>query len=133
MGEQEYSGIATALLCLGHTMYELAKINEELSIQLAIDPGKSNTRATFSGFAVNMQRFRVYLAMLKGQLCVTMVHTPGVIIQSRRLQVHIRGKSRPSLKTDVNQIAEPGVPPHTAKSWEWYTRNAIDNFDRFEA
>jgi hypothetical protein len=46
-GEQEYSGIATALLCLGHTMYNPATINAELAIQLANDPGKPNMCTAF--------------------------------------------------------------------------------------
>ncbi len=77
-GEQEYLGNAMALLHLCYIIYNPATIDAKLSIQLAIDPGEPNTRAAFRYFVFNVQRFRVYLALLGGQLHVTMVHTPGM-------------------------------------------------------
>jgi hypothetical protein len=78
MGEQDYSGIATALLRLGHTIYDPATIDTELAIQLSVDLGKRNTRAAFRDFVIIVQQFSICLAILGGQLHVTMVHTPGV-------------------------------------------------------
>jgi hypothetical protein len=99
-GDQEYSGITTALLCMGHTMYNLATIYAELAIQLAIDPGEPNTCAPFRDFVVNVQQSCVYLAWRDNRM--SQWFTPlACTIQSRHQWAPFRGKSGPSLGTDV--------------------------------
>jgi hypothetical protein len=73
IGEQEYLGIGSALLCLGHTMYDPTVIDTELSVQLAVDTGDATLRA-----AVNVQQFQVYLAMLGRQSYVIKIYTPVI-------------------------------------------------------
>ena len=73
-----YSGINSNLQKLGHTMYDPATIKAELSVQLKGTPGDLASWTAFRNFVVNVQQFRVYLAMLGGQLPVSMIHTPGV-------------------------------------------------------
>jgi hypothetical protein len=99
-GEQEYSGIGSAILCLGHTMYDLAVIDIELSIQLAVDPGDATLCAAFRDFVINIQQFWVYLAMLGGQSCVIMVDTLGVYCSIRASASAYQGKLWHSLVTD---------------------------------
>jgi hypothetical protein len=75
-GDEPYTRIGSAMKNLGHTMYDLATIEAKLAIQRSINPTDATSRSSFQDFAVNVQRFRVYLAMLGGQPHVTMIHTP---------------------------------------------------------
>jgi hypothetical protein len=59
-------------------MYGPATIDAELGVQSAVIPGDSTLRTGFHNFMANVQQLRIYLAMLGGQLHVTMIHTPGV-------------------------------------------------------
>jgi hypothetical protein len=77
-GDAAYSGIDSVLQKLGHTMYDPATIEAELSVQLRGTPGDLANRTAFRNFVVNIQKFRVYLAMLAGQTHVSMIHTPRV-------------------------------------------------------
>jgi hypothetical protein len=61
-------------------MYDPASIQAELAVQLRGPgtPGDLANRTSFREFVVNVQEFRVYLAMLGNQTHVSMIHTPGV-------------------------------------------------------
>ena len=59
-------------------MYDPATIQAELDLQLRGTPGDLANRTSFREFVVNVQEFRVYLAMLGNQTHVSMIHTPGV-------------------------------------------------------
>ena len=59
-------------------MYDPATIQAELAIQLRGIPGDPANRMSFCEFVVNVQEFRVYLAMLGSQTHVSMIHTLGV-------------------------------------------------------
>ena len=73
-----YSGINFTLQQLGHTMYDPVTIDTELSVQSRVNPGNAASQTACRDFAVNIQRFQVYLAMLGGKPHVLMMHTPGV-------------------------------------------------------
>ncbi len=75
-----YSGIDSTLQKLGHTMYDPATINTKLSVQSGVNSGNAASRRAFHDFVVNVQQFRVYLAMLGGQSHVTMIHTPWCVL-----------------------------------------------------
>ena len=77
-GEAAYSGIDSVLQKLGGKMYDPASIQAELAVQLRGTPGDPTNRTSFREFVVNVQEFRVYLAMLGNQTHVSMIHTPGV-------------------------------------------------------
>jgi hypothetical protein len=77
-GEAAYSGINSVIQKLGGQMYDPATIQAELAIQLGGIPGDPANRMSFREFVVNVQEFRVYLAMLGSQTHVSMIHTPGV-------------------------------------------------------
>ncbi len=66
LGGQEYTGIESTILCLGHTMYDPATVDAELFVKSLVDPLNSIKRTAFQDFVVNFQQFRVYLAMLGG-------------------------------------------------------------------
>jgi hypothetical protein len=59
-------------------MYDPATIDAELGVQSAVILGDSMWHTGFHNFMANVQQLRVYLAMLGGQLHMTMIHTPGV-------------------------------------------------------
>ncbi len=59
-------------------MYGLATIEAKLAVQRGINPTDATSCTLFRDFAVNLQQFPVYLAMLGGQPHITMVHTLGV-------------------------------------------------------
>ncbi len=73
-----YSGIDSVIQKLGGRMYDPATIQAELTVQLRGTPGDLANRTSFREFVVNVQEFRVYLAMLGNQTHVSMIHTPGV-------------------------------------------------------
>jgi hypothetical protein len=77
-GDKPYSGIGSTMKKLGHTMYDTATIEAKQAIQRGINPTDATSRTLFQDFAVDVQHFCVYLAMLGGQPHVTMVHTLGV-------------------------------------------------------
>ena len=77
-GESAYSGIDSVIQKLGGKMYDPASIQAELAVQLRGTPGDLANRTSFREFVVNVQEFRVYLAMLGNQTHVSMIHTPGV-------------------------------------------------------
>jgi hypothetical protein len=88
-----YSGIDAALRTLGHTMYDLGAINAELKIQSGMNPADAESQLAFRDFAVNVQKFRVYLAMLGGQPSyVSMIHTPGVYYSINALTSAYQGR-----------------------------------------
>jgi hypothetical protein len=78
--ESAYSGIDSVIQKLGGKMYDPASIQAELAVQLRGPgtPGDLANRTSFREFVVNVQEFRVYLAMLGNQTHVSMIHTPGV-------------------------------------------------------
>ncbi len=76
-GDEPYSGIGSAMKKLGHTMYNPATIEAKLAIQCGINPTNATSRSSFQDFAVNVQHFCIYLAMLGGKPHVNMIHTPG--------------------------------------------------------
>jgi hypothetical protein len=80
-----------------------------------------------------MQQFRIYLAMLGGQLRIIMVHTPGMYYSIKLSTGTYQGKVM-DFVGDRHAIKEPKpVCLPTSKSWEWHTRNTITDLDRFEA
>ena len=58
-GDAAYSGIDSVLQKLGHTMYDPATIEAELSVQLRGFPGDLANWLAFHNFVVNVQQFRV--------------------------------------------------------------------------
>jgi hypothetical protein len=68
-GESAYSGIDSVIQKLGGKMYDPASIQAELAVQLrgTGTPGDLANRTSFREFVVNVQEFRVYLAMLGNQ------------------------------------------------------------------
>ncbi len=78
----EYSDLAAALCCLGHSMYDPGTIAAELRLQSKID-GNQAKRAAFRNFSVNYNQLQVYLALAGAQTTVTMIHTPGVCPKQR--------------------------------------------------
>ncbi len=79
-GDAVYSGIDSVLQKLGGKMYDPASIQAELAVQLRGTPGDLANRTSFREFAVNVQEFRVYLAMLGNQTHVSMIHTPRRVL-----------------------------------------------------
>ena len=77
-GDAAYSGINSVLQKLGGKMYNPASIQAELAMQLRGTPGDLANRTSFREFVVNVQEFRVYLAMLGNQTHVSMIHTPSM-------------------------------------------------------
>ncbi len=71
-------------------MYDPATIEAELAVQRGINPTNATSRTSLRDFAVNVQQFRVYLAMLGGQPHVTMIHTPRAYYSSTPLLVPTR-------------------------------------------
>jgi len=76
--DSAYSGIDSVIKKLGDRMFDPATIQAELAVQLRGTPGDLANRTSFREFMVNVQEFRVYLAMLENQTHVSMIHTPGV-------------------------------------------------------
>jgi hypothetical protein len=78
--ESAYSGINSVIQKLGGKMYDPASIQAELAVQIRGPgtPGDLSNRTSFREFVLNVQEFRVYLAMLGNQTHASMIHTPGV-------------------------------------------------------
>ncbi len=71
-------------------MYDPATIDAEFRVQRAVVLGDSTSCAGFCNFVANVQQLRVYLAMLGGQVHVTMIHTPAYITPSNHQQAPTR-------------------------------------------
>jgi len=71
-GDSAYSGINSIIQKLGGRMYDPATIQAKLAVQLRGTPGNLANRTSFREFVVNVQEFRVYLAMLGNQTHVSM-------------------------------------------------------------
>ncbi len=113
-----YSGIDAALRTLGHTMYDPGAINAKLAIQSGINPADAASRSAFRYFAVNVQKFQVYLAMLGGQPYVSMIHTPGVYFSIDLLTSAYQGKVL-AFVGDCRATKEPTpVCLPSTKAWE---------------
>jgi hypothetical protein len=112
-------------------MYDPATIEAELSVQLRGTPGDLANRTAFRDFVVNIQQFRVYLAMLGGQTHVSMIHTPGVYYSIASATSTYQGKVLAFIG-DRRATKEPTpICLPTSKAWEWHTGDALTDFDKF--
>ena len=59
-------------------MYNLATIENGLSVQRKVQPDDVTLCVTFREFVVNVQKNLVYLPVLGGQPHMTMIHSPGI-------------------------------------------------------
>jgi hypothetical protein len=112
-------------------MYDPVTIQAELAIQLRGTPGNLANQTSFREFVVNVQEFRVYLAMLGSQTHVSMIHTPGVYYSLASATSTYQGKVLAFIG-DQRATKEPTpICLPTTKTWEWHTGNAVSNFDKF--
>jgi hypothetical protein len=112
-------------------MYDPASIQAELAMQLRGTPGDLATRRSFREFVVNVQEFRVYLAMLGNQTHVSMIHTPGVYYSLASATSTFRGKVLAFIG-DRRATKEPTpICLPTTKTWEWRTGDAVTDFAKF--
>jgi hypothetical protein len=113
-------------------MYDPGAIDAELKIQSRINPADAASRSAFRDFAVNVQKFQVYLAMLGGQPYVSMIHTPGVYYSIYVLTSAYQGKVL-AFVGDRRATKEPTpVCLPSTKAWEWHTGNANTDFAKLE-
>ena len=130
-GDSAYSGIDSVIQKLGGKMYDLASIQAELAVQLRGTPGDLANRTPFREFVVNVQEFRVYLAMLGNQTHVSMIHTPGVYYSLASATSTYQGKVLAFIG-DRRATKEPTpICLPTTKTWEWHTGNAVTDFKKF--
>jgi hypothetical protein len=112
-------------------MYDPASIQAELAVQLRGTPGDPTNRTSFREFVVNVQEFRVYLAMLGTQTHVSMIHTPGVYYSLASATSTYQGKILAFIG-DRRATKEPTpICLPTTKTWEWHAGDAITDFDKF--
>jgi hypothetical protein len=112
-------------------MYDPASIQAELAVQLRGTPGDPTNRTSFREFVVNVQDFRVYLAMLGNQTHVSMIHTPGVYYSLASATSTYQGKVLAFIG-DRRATKEPTlICLPTTKTWEWHAGEAITDFDKF--
>jgi hypothetical protein len=112
-------------------MYDPASIQAELAMQLRGTPGDLATRRSFREFVVNVQEFRVYLAMLGNQTHVSMIHTPGVYYSLASATSTYQGKVLAFIG-DRRATKEPTpICLPTTKTWEWRTGDAVTDFAKF--
>ena len=112
-------------------MYDPATIQAELAIQLRGTPGDPANWLSFREFVVNVQEFRVYLAMLGSQTHVSMIHTPGVYYSLKSATSTYQGKVLAFIR-DRRATKEPTpICLPTTKMWEWHTGDAVTDFDKF--
>jgi hypothetical protein len=113
-------------------MYDPETIEAELSVQLRGTPGDMANRTAFRDFVVNVQQFRVYLAMLGCQTHVSMIHTPGVYYSiTSATSTYQQGKVLAFIgERRVTKKTTPICLP-TSKAREWHTGNAVTDFDKF--
>jgi hypothetical protein len=113
-------------------MYDPATIGAELADQRSINPTNATSCTSFQDFAVNVQQFHIYLAMLGGQLHVTMIYTPGVYYSINTTTNAYQGRVMAFI-VDQRATKEPNpVCIPTTKTWEWFSGNAVTNFAAFE-
>jgi hypothetical protein len=113
-------------------MYNLGAINAELAIQSRINPADAASQSAFRDFAVNVQKFRVYFAMLGGQPYVSMIHTPGVYYSIDVLTSAYQGKVL-AFMGDRRATKEPTpVWLPSTKAWGWHTGDANTDFAKLE-
>ncbi len=99
-------------------MYDPATIEAELAVQCGINPTNTTSCTSFWDFAVNVQQFRIYLAMLGGQPHVTMIHTPGVYYSINPATNAYQGRVLAFIG-DQRATKEPSpVCMPTTKTWE---------------
>ncbi len=109
---------------LGHAMFDPATIKAELAVQRGINPTDATSRSSFRDFAISVQQFRVYLAMLGGQPHVTMIHTPGAYYSINPAMSAYQGRVLAFIG-DRRATKEPNpVCMPTTKTWEWFSGNA---------
>ena len=112
-------------------MYDPATIQAELDLQLRGTPGDLANRTSFREFVVNVQEFRVYLAMLGNQTHVSMIHTPGVYYSLASATSTYQGKVLAYIG-DRRATKEPTpICLPTTTTWDWHTGNAVMDFDKF--
>jgi hypothetical protein len=132
-GESAYSGIDSVIQKLGGKMYDRASIQAELAVQLRGPgtPGYLANRTSFREFVVNVQEFRVYLAMLGNQTHVSMIHTTGVYYSLASATSTYQGKVLAFIG-DRRATKEPTpICLPTTKTWEWHASDAITDFEKF--
>jgi len=112
-------------------MYDPASIQAELAVQLSGTPGDLANRMSVHEFVVNVQEFRVYLAMLGNQTHVYMIHTPGMYYSLASATSTYQGKVLAFIG-DRRATKEP-TPlclPIT-KTWEWHAGDTVMDFKKF--
>ena len=125
-----YSGIDSVIQKLGRRMYDLVTIQAELAVQLRGTPGDLANRTSFREFVVNVQEFRVYLAMLGNQTHVSMIHTPGVYYSLMSATSTYQGKVLAFIG-DQRATKEPtAICLPTTNTWEWHTGSTVIDFDK---
>jgi hypothetical protein len=130
-GKSAYSGIDSVIQRLGGPMYDPGAIQAEVAVQLRGTPGDPANRMSFRKFVVNVQEFRVYLAMLGSQTHVSMIHTPGVYYSLVSATSTYQGKVLAFIG-DRRATKEPTpICLPTTKTWEWHTGDAVTKFDKF--
>jgi hypothetical protein len=111
-------------------MYNQATINAELSVQSGVNPGDVASWTAYQDFIMNLQQFRVYLAMLGGQPYVSMIHTPGVYYSIASATTAFQGTVLAFIG-DHRATKEPmPVCLPTIKSWDWHTGGACTDFTK---
>ena len=100
-------------------------------MQLRGTPGDLANRTSFREFMVNVQEFRVYMAMLGNQTHVSMIHTPGVYYFLASATSTYQGKGLAFIG-DRRAAKEPTpICLPTTKTWEWHTGDAVMDFEKF--
>jgi hypothetical protein len=131
-----YSRIDSALHQSGHTMYDPVTNNAKLSVQSGVNPGDVASQMGFQDFVVNIQQFSIYLAMLRGQPYVSMIHTPGVYYSIISATNTFQGIVLAFIG-DCRATKEPTlVCLPTTKSWDWHMGDAstdVTKLDKYYA
>ena len=109
-------------------MYDPATIKAELSVQLRGTPDDIASRTAFHDFVVNVQQFWVYLAMLRGQPYVSIIHTPGVYYSIASATSAYQGKVLAFIRDHKAPKEPTPICLPTSKLWEW-----LDKFNDFYA
>jgi len=126
-----YSGIDSVLQKLGGKIYDPATIQAELAVQLRGTPGDLANWTSFRKFVVNVQEFRVHLAMLGTQKHVSMIHTPGMYYSLTSATSTYQGNVLAFIG-DRRATKEPTpICLPTTKTWEWHAGDAVTDFDKF--
>ncbi len=113
-------------------MYDPATIEAKLAIQCGINPTNATSCLSLQDFAVSVQSFHVYLAMLGGQPHITMIHTAGAYYSINPTTSDYQGRVLAFIG-DRGATKEPNpVCMPTTKTWEWFSGNAVTNFTAFK-